>query len=128
MHPIEIFLIISVQIFLFWRITNKMATISEQVAELLEINAELKETIAEEAIELGTKIDALEAKIIELGEVDPDLTELIADMRSSVEAVEALSGEEVELEEVEPEVIETPALEVPAEPLTPAESTEEVEG
>lgn len=109
MHPIVVILIITIQIILSWRITSKMATLSEQVAELRAVNEELKMTIADEAMELNAKIDALEAKIAELGEPDPDLTDLIADMRSSVDAVEALSGTEETPEEPVEEV--TPPIE-----------------
>lgn len=102
-----------------------MAKLSEQVAELVAINEELKATIADEAVELGEKIDALEAKIVELGEVDPDLANLIADMRSNIDAVEALSGTELPPveEPTEPETPEEPEVPVeePAEPETPVE-------
>jgi outer membrane biosynthesis protein TonB len=121
----DISTLIDVQFLLYRRLSNKMAKLSEQVAELVAINEELKATIADEAVELGEKIDALEAKIVELGEVDPDLANLIADMRSNIDAVEALSGTELPPveEPTEPETPEEPEVPVeePAEPETPVE-------
>lgn len=117
-----------------------MAKLSEQVTLLTEINeeqktamADLRQVVADEAMEIGTKVDALEAQIAQLrAELEtatgdnPALAALITDMeanveelRASAENVEALSEDEVE----EPETPVEP--EVPVEPA-PVEETEEI--
>lgn len=100
------------------RITKKMAKLSEQVEELRGLHVQLKDTITDEAAELRTKLEALEAKIVELGEADPDLQDMIDEMHASIASVEALVTEEGEpMEPTVPEPTPEPVPE-PTEPTS----------
>lgn len=112
-----------------------MAKLSEQVIQLNTINeeqkvamAELRQVVSDEAMEIGDKVDALEAQIAQLREeletatgdnptlaaIITDMESNVADLRTSAANVEALSEEEEEVPEE------------PTEPAPPVEETPEV--
>ncbi len=98
------------------RLSKKMANLSEQLEELKAIQLETNEAIADEKAEVSAKLEALaaiiaalEARIIELGEVDPDIQEFIDAAKDNLEDVKA--------------IVETPVAEEPEEPVEPTDET-----
>jgi len=97
MHLISLIIIVIVQFILYWRTTDTMAKLSEQVEELKATNADMLSAIEEEKSEvnakleeLNTQISQLEEKVTELGEVDPDLTDVIDAMKANIEDVKGI--------------------------------------
>jgi outer membrane murein-binding lipoprotein Lpp len=107
------------------RLSTKMAKLSEQVEQLRTTNQEMLAAIEAEKAEVTGKLDelsvqvtTLEAKVVELGEVDPDLTDVINSMRANIEQVQGIVATPV----AEPAPAEeAPEGEAPAEEAPVAE-------
>lgn len=111
------------------RLSKKMAKLSEQVEELTQVLADLNDAVAAEKEEVGDKladladtIAALELRIIELGEPDPDVQNLIDSAKDSLEDVRGIVDTPMEpAPPVEPTEPEVPVEEPVEEPTVPVE-------
>lgn len=76
--------------------------INAQVTELREALTDQKTAVSEAAQRVLDKVASLEAKVTELGEVDPDIASDIADIRSETEAIKGIAAEPAPEPEPEP--------------------------
>jgi cell division protein FtsL len=85
------------------QIRRDIMGLSEQVSEMRTAQADLKSAIVSASERVMKKVEALEARIAAAGEPDPDLSNDVAELRSSVEALNHVAAD-APTQPTEPEV------------------------
>lgn len=76
--------------------------LNAQVTELREAFDGLQTEVSAAATRVADKVASLEAKIVELGEVDPDLQADIDEIKAETDALKAIAAEPAPEPEPEP--------------------------
>ncbi len=92
--------------------------LSEQVTQMRTAHADLKASVQSASDRVAKRFTSLEEKIASLGEVDPDLSADIQEVRDAIDALDAVAKDATTPEpEPEPAPVEpSPAEPEPTEP------------